>query len=123
LEDAGRALAAASGVAFVQEVTGNARELDPEVEDEMFTIGREALSNAFHHARARRVTLALDYRADSVRLAVSADGHGIAPGIPARGAREGHWACPACASAPAWPAACWTSTARPRARPSVSAYR
>ena len=94
LKNAGLELAAASGVAFVQEVTGNVRELDPEVEDEMFTIGREALSNAFHHARASQVTLALDYCADSVRLAVSDDGHGIAPDILARGAREGHWGLP-----------------------------
>lgn len=94
LGDAGRELAAASGVAFVQEVTGAARELDPEVEDELFTIGREALSNAFHHAGASRVTLALDYSAERLRLEVRDDGRGIAPEILARGAREGHWGLP-----------------------------
>ena len=94
LEDAGGALAAASSVAFAQEVTGNVRELDPEVEDEMFTIGREALSNAFHHAGATRVTLTLDYHADSLRLAVSDDGQGIPPEILASGGREGHWGLP-----------------------------
>ncbi|MDR8085390.1 ATP-binding protein, partial [Acinetobacter baumannii] len=59
-----------------------------------FTIGREALSNAFRHACASRVTLALDYRADSLRLAVSDNGHGIAPDILASGARKGHWGLP-----------------------------
>ncbi len=60
----------------------------------MFTIGREALSNAFHHAGATRVTLTLDYHADSLRLAVSDDGQGIPPEILARGGREGHWGLP-----------------------------
>ncbi|MDT1862486.1 hypothetical protein FPK50_23990, partial [Acinetobacter baumannii] len=39
-------------------------------------------------------TLALDYRADSLRLAVSDNGHGIAPDILASGARKGHWGLP-----------------------------
>ncbi|AWL07222.1 ATP-binding protein [Massilia oculi] len=94
LEDAGGALAASSGTAFVPEVAGNVRELDPEVEDEMFTIGREALSNAFRHAGATRIRLTLDYHADSLRLAVSDDGQGIPPDILARGGREGHWGLP-----------------------------
>lgn len=94
LADAGRDMAAASGVAYTQQVTGAARALDPEIEDELFTIGREALSNAFHHARATRVALALDYGADRLRLAVSDDGHGIAADILTSGAREGHWGLP-----------------------------
>ena len=94
LADAGRELAAATGVAFVARHAGQAPALDPEVEDELFTIGREALSNAFHHARASQVVLALDYGADSLRLAVSDDGQGIAPEILASGARQDHWGLP-----------------------------
>ncbi|WP_229491562.1 triple tyrosine motif-containing protein [Massilia sp. HP4] len=87
LEEAGLALAGSGAVRFERQLTGKARELDPETEDELFTIGREALSNAFHHAQATRVTLALDYGAERLRLAVSDDGHGIAPDILASGAR------------------------------------
>ncbi|MDY0973607.1 triple tyrosine motif-containing protein [Massilia sp. CFBP9012] len=94
LADAGRELAAASGVTFVERQAGRELALDPEIEDELFTIGREALSNAFHHARASQVTLALDYRAGKLRLAVSDDGEGIAPEILASGARQDHWGLP-----------------------------
>ncbi|WP_310612216.1 hypothetical protein, partial [Acinetobacter baumannii] len=47
LEEAGQAMAAASGIPYSQHASGTARELDPEIEDELFAIGREALSNAF----------------------------------------------------------------------------
>lgn len=94
LADAGRALAATCGVDFVERHLGRARTLDPEIEEELFTIGREALSNAFHHAGATRITLALDYRAEAVHLSVSDDGCGIAPEIMAAGARPGHWGLP-----------------------------
>ena len=94
LSDAGRELAAATGVAFVVRHDGKIHGLEPEIEDELFTIGREALSNAFHHARAGRITLALDCGADRLRLAVTDDGSGIAPDILASGARAGHWGLP-----------------------------
>lgn len=94
LGDSGRELAAACGVPFDARVTGTRRELDPETEDELYTIAREALSNAFHHARASRVTLALDYRADDLRLAIVDDGCGIPAEVLASGARAGHWGLP-----------------------------
>ena len=94
LSGVGRELAAAGGAAFAERHEGKPPQLDPEVEDELFTIGREALSNAFRHARASRVTLALECRADGLRLAISDNGRGIAPEILARGAREGHWGLP-----------------------------
>ena len=94
LADAGRVLAAAGGVDFVERHQGRPQPLDPEIEEELFTIGREALSNAFHHARATQVTLSLDYRGGELRLAVSDDGRGIAPEILASGARQGHWGLP-----------------------------
>ena len=94
LEEAGQAMAAASGIPYSQHVSGTARELDPEIEDELFAIGREALSNAFQHARPGKVTLSLDYCADHLRLKVSDDGRGIAPEVLSSGARQGHWGLP-----------------------------
>ena len=94
LSDAGLALAAATGVNYVERHQGRPRRLDPEIEDELFTIGREALSNAFHHAQATQVTLLLDYRAGELHLGVSDDGGGIAPEVLASGARQGHWGLP-----------------------------
>lgn len=94
LADAGRELAGSTGVRFIVRAGGRGPELAPEVEDELFTIGREALSNAFQHAGASQVALELDVTADGVRLAVVDDGSGIAPEILARGARQGHWGLP-----------------------------
>ncbi|QBI02301.1 sensor histidine kinase [Pseudoduganella albidiflava] len=94
LTEAGREFAASGGTGFVAQVDGRPPELAPEVEDELFTIGREALANAFRHAAAAKVALQLDYRGGMLRLAVIDDGCGIPRDILARGARAGHWGLP-----------------------------
>jgi len=94
LIDAGRAFASDSGVCFEQRCLGRPRPLQPEVEDELFTIGREALSNAFRHASAAEVRLELDFGENQVRLSVADDGRGIPTEVFARGARNGRWGLP-----------------------------
>ncbi|WP_338770851.1 ATP-binding protein [Massilia sp. METH4] len=94
LAEAGRELALSSNVDFAVHDNGIPPELPPDVEDELFTIGREALSNAFRHAGATEVALRLDYRAGVLRLAVADNGRGIPREILARGARAGHWGLP-----------------------------
>jgi ligand-binding sensor domain-containing protein/signal transduction histidine kinase len=59
------------------EVSGDRRRLSPEVENNLFRIGQEALANAVRHAQARRIRVDLDYGDRRVRLSVCDDGRGF----------------------------------------------
>ncbi len=54
-----------------------ARRLAPELETALYRITCEALTNVFRHARARRVSVLLERRADHVSLIVEDDGRGF----------------------------------------------
>lgn len=84
-------LAKAHGVTFETIVAQSPRPLRPLVHEEMFGIGREALTNAISHAGAARVTLELMYSNTGLQLAVVDDGRGIPAGFLAADGREGHW--------------------------------
>jgi signal transduction histidine kinase len=71
-------------------VEGRPRPLHPLIRDEVFYIGREALVNAFHHSRARRIEVEVEYLDNRLRILVSDDGDGIDPRVLQEG-REGHW--------------------------------
>jgi signal transduction histidine kinase/ligand-binding sensor domain-containing protein len=71
-------------------VKGESRPLQPLIRDTMYQISREALANAFQHARARRVEIEIEYAADGVSVRVRDDGCGIEPAIVESG-RSGHW--------------------------------
>ena len=58
--------------------------------DEVYRIGREALINAFRHARAKSIEVELKYSSSHLRLLVRDDGCGIDPQVISSG-REGHW--------------------------------
>jgi ligand-binding sensor domain-containing protein len=98
LTDLGEELAAQSGngaAPFVRVlVEGKPRELDPLLRDEIYRIGREALRNAFRHARARTIEAEITYGESEFLLHVRDDGGGIAPQVANRGARAGHWGLP-----------------------------
>jgi signal transduction histidine kinase len=49
------------------------------VQDELYRIGQEALTNALRHAEADRIELRLSYEAALVRLVVTDDGRGFDP--------------------------------------------
>ena len=51
----------------------------PETEAEVFRIAQEAVSNALRHARASRVTVALEAAGSALRLMVEDDGIGVVP--------------------------------------------
>jgi signal transduction histidine kinase len=59
------------------EVEGAPRNLSPAVRDEAYRIAGEALRNAFRHARARRITVELQYDKRQFRLRVRDDGKGF----------------------------------------------
>ena len=51
----------------------------------LFSIAHNAMTNAFRHARATKVTLGLDYGRDSLQMTISDDGVGLPPDYSARG--------------------------------------
>ena len=71
-------------------VEGAARALHPVIRDEVYTIGREALANAFRHSRAKTIQVELEYGAHDFRLLVQDDGCGIDVEVLHAG-RDGHW--------------------------------
>jgi streptogramin lyase len=71
-------------------VEGDRRPLRPLLRDEVYRIGREALLNAFRHARATSIDVELRYSHRDLRMVVRDDGCGIDPHIVDSG-REGHW--------------------------------
>jgi signal transduction histidine kinase/ligand-binding sensor domain-containing protein len=71
-------------------VEGQQKPLNPALRDEVYRIGREALLNAFRHARAKKIEIELDYSSKGLRMLVRDDGSGIDPAI-LRSGRDGHW--------------------------------
>lgn len=76
--------------AFRVIVQGQARALHPVIRDEVSRIGREAILNAFLHAKATTVEVELEYSPGYLHLLVRDDGIGIDQEI-LRSGREGHW--------------------------------
>jgi len=71
-------------------VEGQRRDLHPLLQDEVYRIGREALINAFRHARARHIEVELRYAPEGFHLFVRDDGAGIDERVLQTG-RDGHW--------------------------------
>ncbi|MFS2083085.1 ATP-binding protein, partial [Telluria sp. Tellsp99] len=74
------------GVRFDVRVEGQRRALCRDVAQETCFIAREALQNAFRHARASEVVLEVAYGEQAFELRVRDDGRGIR-----EAARPGHW--------------------------------
>jgi len=75
-------------------VEGKQRELNPMLRDEIYRIAREALRNAFCHARAQKIEAEITYSDSQFLLHVRDDGRGIDPKVTNQGARAGHWGLP-----------------------------
>jgi signal transduction histidine kinase len=76
--------------AFHLVVEGPTRDLDPIIRDELYRITREALRNAFRHARARHIETEITYGERALQLRIRDDGQGIPPEILEEG-RPGHF--------------------------------
>jgi signal transduction histidine kinase len=83
-------LALREPIGFRVIVEGRTRPLHPLIRDEVYRIGREALVNAFHHAQAKNIEVAVEYLSNQLRVLVRDDGCGIDPQV-LRAGREGHW--------------------------------
>jgi signal transduction histidine kinase len=83
-------LAVEKPVDFRVVVEGRARPLHPVIRDEVYRIGREALSNAFRHSQASTIEVELEYAGNQLRLLVRDNGCGIDEHV-LRSGRDGHW--------------------------------
>jgi signal transduction histidine kinase len=85
-----RELAVSPTTSFRIITEGQVRPLHPLVRDELYRIGREALTNAFRHSQATSIEAELEYTDRELRLVVRDNGCGITPQVLSSG-REGHW--------------------------------
>jgi signal transduction histidine kinase len=75
-------------------VEGKPRELSAVVRDEAYRIAREAVSNAYQHAKSGNVETEVIFGDADLTIRVRDDGIGVDPQILARGQRPGHWGLP-----------------------------
>jgi len=64
------------------------------VADELFKVGREAISNAFRHAQASSIRVELDYTDRDLRLLIQDNGQGIDERVLVEGKKADHWGLP-----------------------------
>jgi ligand-binding sensor domain-containing protein/signal transduction histidine kinase len=86
----GDELASEDGATFRLVVEGPMRELDPIVRDEIHSIAREALRNAFTHACASHIEAEITFDERLLQLRIRDDGQGISSEIAEQG-RVGHY--------------------------------
>jgi signal transduction histidine kinase/ligand-binding sensor domain-containing protein len=89
----GDELTTPDAAAFRLVVEGPVRDMPEIIRDELYRITREALRNAFSHARAQQIEVELIYAEGLLRVRVRDDGAGIAPAILEEG-RPGHYGLP-----------------------------
>ncbi|HSZ08193.1 MAG TPA: triple tyrosine motif-containing protein, partial [Steroidobacteraceae bacterium] len=75
-------------------VEGRPRELTALVRNEAYRIAREAVSNAYQHAKAGHIETEVTFGDAVLTIRVRDDGIGIDAQILARGQRPGHWGLP-----------------------------
>jgi signal transduction histidine kinase len=87
IEGLGADLNTNSAIHFAVERRGGNETLDAPVADEIFSIAREALTNAFRHAGASRIVVELDYQRRQFKLNCRDNGRGFNTQVLA----NGHW--------------------------------
>jgi signal transduction histidine kinase/streptogramin lyase len=75
-------------------VEGKPCELTVVVRDEAYRIAREAVGNAYQHAKAAHIETEVTFGDAELTVRVRDDGIGVDPQILARGQRPGHWGLP-----------------------------
>src|SRR5262245_22812950 len=71
-------------------VQGKPRMLNPEIQQELFLIGREAVINALRHSEATRIEIHIQYLRTCLRLFVRDNGCGMNPDVVQK-AGDSHW--------------------------------
>ena len=75
-------------------VEGRPRDLTAVVRDEAYRIAREAVRNAYQHAKARHIETEVTFSDADLTIRVRDDGIGVEPQILAHGQRPDHWGLP-----------------------------
>jgi signal transduction histidine kinase len=88
LTNAGKELNVDQKVQYSVVRTGIVAALQPHVADEVFFAAREAVTNAFRHARASHISLELTYGARYFNMVCKDDGRGFGP---EEQERRGYW--------------------------------
>ena len=78
---------------FRVSIEGAPRDLHPILRDDIYRIAREAVRNAFRHAKASKIEADITYGERVLRLRIRDDGKGIDPKLLDAG-RDGHWGLP-----------------------------
>lgn len=79
------------GATVQLKLSGTERQLHRVVYHEALGILAEAITNAYGHAKAQRIEVALQYGARDFRCTVRDDGVGIPDEVLKEGGRDGHW--------------------------------
>jgi signal transduction histidine kinase len=93
LSEIHRDFAGQQKVGFHFIVEGRSRPIHPAIHGEIYSIGREALTNALRHSQADSVEVELEYDSDRLRLRVRDSGVGFDSKMWSFG-RGGHWGLP-----------------------------
>ena len=93
LADFGEGLPKRGPCDFRVVVNGAIHPSNPIVFEELFKIGKEALSNAFRHSGAHSIEAELNYERSALRIRIRDDGTGIDT-ILLHGHRDGHFGLP-----------------------------
>ena len=91
LRRVGQELEDAQPMHFGVQRSGQPWALPAPAHAEIKLVAREAIFNAFRHASATRIEVALRYRPQALELTVIDDGVGLDGGVLDQGARSGHW--------------------------------
>ena len=78
---------------FVLQSEGEPRELHPFLRDEVYSICREAVANAFRHADASVIEVTVVYQANKLVVEIRDDGVGMSNEVRSKG-RAGHFGLP-----------------------------
>jgi signal transduction histidine kinase len=73
------ALSAREGLVIEVDGPGERLPLDPEVEEQLYRLGQEALANVVKHARANSATVRIAAKDGTVLVEVNDDGRGFDP--------------------------------------------
>jgi signal transduction histidine kinase/ligand-binding sensor domain-containing protein len=87
----GREFRLLNPVQFDVIVSGNRQELNAVVQGELVKIGREALFNAFRHAKASQIEVEIHFGIVELRVQFRDNGTGIDPAILRAGSATGHY--------------------------------
>jgi signal transduction histidine kinase/ligand-binding sensor domain-containing protein len=94
LRRAAETLQADGAAKITMRVKGQPRTLHAAVQEELYSIAREALTNAVRHAHAAEIVLELAYEQKQLRLMCRDGGRGVTPEVMRAGFKRGHFGIP-----------------------------